>query len=74
MNQSETLTIRFPVAICGYCSGRGINDSGSDCQYCDLGEIESPFDQIAQKECGLDLRDCRTDHVFYTRERYSSRE
>jgi hypothetical protein len=42
--------VRLPEVTCGYCGGRGINDTGSDCQYCDLGKAEVPFDYIARSE------------------------
>lgn len=39
---------------CGYCSGRGVNSNGSECEHCDCGVTEVPFDYVAAKETDFD--------------------
>ena len=52
------------TAQCGMCSGRGINANGSECEYCDCGVVDVPFDVIARIEAGIEARDLNYQGEF----------
>lgn len=43
----------MPLSRCGMCAGRGVNNNGSECEHCDCGFVDVPFDWIARREAGL---------------------
>jgi hypothetical protein len=64
MNNNEYYP-HFPThtVTCGHCGGRGIDEHGCECRYCDCGMVDGPHpcmggrlvsDFIAAKETGFD--------------------